>query len=262
MTEPANPWRRRARFAGGAVAVAVWVVGVPRLANLWPSRLSYREIPGLAPFRELEMAGAQSTAALALSGVDGPLARNTAQDARIASVRADPCTALFGPTIDARLPIAFFSDFNCPNCRVLETILNAYDAAHPMSIRIVRHELPLLGAASIIASKAVLAADRQGGYHAMHDRLMRTRLVTDLNLIVTIATSVGLDGQRLIADMQTPEIEMALDNARAVASVFGFYGTPSTVIGSTVFLGAIAAVDVDLIIADELKLPRRACAVR
>ena len=60
----------------------------------------------------------------------------------------------------------------------------------------------------------------------MQNRLMGTRMVFDLNLIVTIAESVALDGQPLVADIQTPEIEMALDKARAVVSVFGFYGNP------------------------------------
>lgn len=134
-----------------------------------------------------------------------------------------------------------------------------YDAANPGTIRIIRHELPLLGAASTIASQAVLAADLQGGYAAMHDRLMRTRMVTDLNLVTAIAESAGLDGQRLEADMQSPEIANALDMAKAIAAVFGFYGTPSTVIGRTVFLGAIPAADVSQIIKIELAALPLAC---
>ena len=168
---------------------------------------------------------------------------------------------MFGLEGDSRLLIAFLSDFNCRNCRVLDAILLEYDAANPGIIRFVRQELPLLGAASKTANKAVLAADRQGSHRAMHDRLMRTRMVTDLSLIVTTAEAVGLDGQRLIADMQSPEIEMTLNKARAIASVFGFYGTPSTVIGSTVFLGTIPAADVRQIIQAEMDLSQRGCAL-
>ena len=259
MTEAPRPWRRRAIIAGSLLAVTGWVIGAPRLASLWPARLAYRELPGLAPFRELEAAGALSTGAGLLVGLDGAAPADAAQDARIAAVRADPCAALFGRQTDQRLPIAFFSDFNCPNCRVLDAILLDYDASHRGTIRIIRHELPLLGAASTIASQAVLAADRQGGYQAMHDRLIRTRLVTDLNFVVAIAESVGLDGRRLVADMQTPEIASALDRSRALASVFGFYGTPSTVIGRSVFMGAIRAADVAQIIKAELKALPMAC---
>ena len=70
--------------------VAAWVVGAPRPVNLWPSRLTYRDMPGLAPFRALGMAGAQSSAAVVLFGLDDPAPADAAQDARIAAVRADP----------------------------------------------------------------------------------------------------------------------------------------------------------------------------
>jgi protein-disulfide isomerase len=259
VTEAPRPWRRRAIIAGSLLAVTGWVIGAPRLASLWPARLAYRDLPGLAPFRELEAAGALSTGAGLLVGLDGAAPADAAQDARIAAVRADPCAALFGRQTDQRLPIAFFSDFNCPNCRVLDAILLDYDAANAGTLRIIRHELPLLGAASSIASQAVLAADLQDGYQAMHDRLKRTRMVTDLNFVVAIAESVGLEGRRLLADMQTPEITSALDRSKAVARVFGFYGTPSTVIGRTVFMGVIPTADVAQIIEAELEALPMAC---
>lgn len=256
----ANPWRRRGAIAIGAVLVAAWVVALPRIISIWPSRLTYRDIAGLAPFRELETTGTLSTANVLTLGMDVAKAHDPAREAMIAAVRADPCTALFGTQTDARLPVAFFSDFNCPNCRVLEAILNSYDAQNPGVLRIVHHELPLLGAASTIASQAVLAADLQGGYTAMHDRLVRARLATDLNYVVRMAESVGLDGKRLVADMQTPQITAALDMAKAIATVFGFYGTPSTVIGRTVFLGAIPEADLRQIIASELAAPTLVCS--
>jgi len=252
VTGAHQPWRRRAVIAGGLLAIAGWVVGAPHLASLWPARLSYRDLPGLTPFRTSDTAGALSTGTGLLVGLEAAAPPDAAHTERIAAVRADPCRALFGPQTDTRLPIAFFSDFNCPNCRVLDAILLAYDTANPGTIRIIRHELPLLGAASTIASQAVLAADLQGGYTVMHDRLIRTRMVSDLSLVASIANSVGLDGQRLVSDMQTPAIATALDTAKAIAAVFGFYGTPSTVIGRTVFLGSIPAANVAQIIKDEL----------
>lgn len=260
MTKSLRPWRRRAIMAGSLLAIAAWVIGAPRLASLWPARLAFRDLPGLSPFRELETEGALSTVAGLLAGLDAAAPANAAHDARVAAVRADPCASLFGTQTDSRLQIAIFSDFNCPNCRVLDAILQDYEASHPGTIRIIRHELPLLGAASTIASQAVLAADRQGGYQAMHDRLMRTRVVTDLKFVVAIADAAGLDGERLLADMQTPEIASALDMSKAIASVFGFYGTPSTIIGRSVFMGAIPAADVAQIIEMEQAALPVACS--
>ena len=259
MTQAANPWRRRALLTGGGLAVAAWVYGVPRLGSLWPSRLTYGDLDGLAPFRTLGRSGALSTATGVLAGLEDAAVPDADRAGRIAAVRADPCAALFGTRNDPRIPVAFFSDFNCPNCRVMDAILAAYEVAHPGILRLVRFELPLLGAASTTASKAVLAADRQAAYGAMHDRLLRNRMVSDLNLVRSIAESIGLDSARLIADMQSPEIATALDQARAIADVFGFYGTPGMVIGRTVFLGAIPAADVAQIIAAEQDLPPLPC---
>lgn len=217
--------------------------------------MTFRDIPDLLPFRELQTRGAVSTGSALLVGFDPPARQDPA---RVAAVRADPCAALFGKHTGQRLPIAFFSDYNCPNCRVLDAILLEHDAANPGTIRIIRHELPLPGAASTIASQAVLAADRQGGYPQMHDRLMRTRLVMDLDLVMSMADQIGPDGRRLVEDIRSAEIAGALDRAKAIASVFGFYGTPSTVIGRTAFLGAIPAADVAQVIKDELAaLPLR-----
>lgn len=234
--------------------VAAWVYAVPRLGSVWPRQLVYRDLNGLAPFRELADAGALSSANNLIVGLDVAKTPDPAKAARIDAIRADPCAALFGHAKDLRVPVAFFSDFNCPNCRVLEEILADYQTANPGVLRLVRFELPLLGAASTTASKAVLAADRQGAYAAMHDRLLRNRMVSDLNLVRAMADGLGLDGPKLIADMQRPEIDTALDQARALADVFGFYGTPGMVIGRTVFLGAIPAADVAQIIADERAL--------
>lgn len=59
--------------------------------------------------------------------------------------------------------------------------------------------------------------------------------------------------------MQSPELEAVLDQSRATAAVFGSYGTPSTIIGRTAFLGTLPEVDVRQIIAEEL-VASPACA--
>jgi protein-disulfide isomerase len=259
MSDPRPLWKRRAALALGLAAVTGWVAGAPHLSALWRPRLIFRDIPGLPPFRVLETSGAVSAASVALAGLDPPKPPDPAQEARIARVRAAPCPALFGPMDDARLPIAFFSDFNCPNCQLLDTTLQAAVAARPDALRLVRHQLPLLGQASTVASQAVLAADLQGGYAAMHDRLMRARMVTDLTLVTRLATQAGLDGPRLVADMRTDRIATALDQAKAIALVFGFYGTPATVIGRSVFMGNLPPADVAQIIDAELAALPPAC---
>ena len=239
-------------MAGGVLAVAGWVWAVPRLLSRVSSTLGFHDVKGLPPFRELDAAGTVSTQNVAFAGLEKAPTPDPEQERRIADVRADPCTALFGDMTDKRLPVAFFTDFNCPNCRVLDAILTGYDAANPGVIRIIRHELPLLGDASITAARAVLAADRQGAYAILERRLMRAPAVTDPAYVAALAESVGIDPKRLLVDMQGPQIELALKQNKAIASVFGFSGVPGTVIGHTVFIGTISAGDVAQIIKTEV----------
>ena len=82
-----------------------WVIGAPRLASLWPTRLTYCTLPGLPPFRERETAGALSTGAGLIFGLDRAMTPDAAQNARTTAVRADPCTALFGLQTDSRLNV-------------------------------------------------------------------------------------------------------------------------------------------------------------
>jgi predicted DsbA family dithiol-disulfide isomerase len=259
VSKTAPTTRRRAFLAFGLAAVAGWVYGAPRIAQMWPKRLVYRDLNGLAPFRELVGKGGISSPNAILTGLEKPNILDEDNAARIAGVRANPCLALFGQTRDPRIPVAIFSDFNCSNCRILEANLSDFQTANPDALRIVRFELPLLGAASSTASKAVLAADRQGGYSAMHDRLRRNRMVTDLSLVQTIARGIGLDDVKLLADMRRPDINFALDQSKAIAAVFGFYGTPGAVIGRTAFLGALSYAHLSQIIEAERRLAPLPC---
>ena len=248
MTGTPPTWQRRALLAAGALALAGWVLILPRLMSGLPSGLGFRDLPDLPPFRELATPGSVSAPNTAFAGIEKAQAPDPDQMRRIAEVRAAPCAALFGQMTDQRLPVAFFTDFNCPNCRVLDAILTDYDRANPGMIRIIRHELPLLGDASVTAARAVLAADRQGASAALQKRLMRAPAVTDPAYVAALAASVGIDQSRLLADMQSPKIDAVLNQSKAIASVFGFYAVPGTVIGRTVVLGAIPEGDVAQII--------------
>ena len=68
---------------------------------------------------------------------------------------------------------------------------------------------------------------------------MRTPLVAEPASVLRVATDIGLDVDRLVRDMASPDIQADLDRTRALADIFGFIGTPGLVIGRTVLNGAI-----------------------
>lgn len=137
----------------------------------------------------------------------------------------------------------------------MDTRLSDLEASDPGTFHIVRHQLPLLSAASATASRAVLAADLQGRYRDMHARLIRTPVVTDERYIATIAESLDLDTDRLLEDMRSDAIDRRLRLTAAIADVFGFIGTPAFAIGRTVFMGSIQTGSLRKLIAEETSSP-------
>lgn len=245
-------WQRRAVIVGSAVALFAWVKGVPLLLSSGDTDLEFEILDDLEPFRRLLGSGRSTLAGGAFFvGLDTPEPLSPDDQLLLRIVRDDPCAAFFGGPQTGPVPVAMFSDFRCPICQTMNERLAELQAQAPDSFRIIRHELPLLGAASLTASKAVLAADLQGGYLEMHRKLIRTLAVTDEAFVGRIARDIGLDGAQLLRDMNSDQVEQKLRMTRAIADVFGFYGTPAFAVGRTVFLGAISTSSLARLISQE-----------
>ena len=82
----------------------------------------------------------------------------------------DPATPVGGDA-EGDVTIVEFFDYRCPYCKQvqpsLETLLKA-----DHKLRFVYKEMPVLGAASVAAAHAALAAQRQGKYAAFHTAMM------------------------------------------------------------------------------------------
>jgi protein-disulfide isomerase len=105
-------------------------------------------------------------------------------------------------------------------------------------LRVVFKELPVLGPDSERAARAALASRRQGGYVPFHFALMAAE---DLSLagIRDAAEAVGLDADRLEADMMSSEVNAAIQANYALADELGIEGTPAFVIGTQLIPGAV-----------------------
>jgi protein-disulfide isomerase len=133
--------------------------------------------------------------------------------------------------------IVEFFDYNCPYCRsvapTLDEVLKADGA-----LRVVFKEFPILGPNSIFAAKAALAANRQGRYSEFHRRLMSLNRNADQATVLAAASSVGLDIEKMKADMNEPDVEAELENNIALARSLRINGTPGFVIGREIIRGA------------------------
>ncbi|KQI69176.1 hypothetical protein AN189_06295 [Loktanella sp. 3ANDIMAR09] len=232
-----------------------WVKGVPYLASLDQPDFVFEDISDLAPFRRLQGAGASTPGAAVFAGLDMGEAKAEDNNELGQFIRSNQCVAFFGGTTTNTVPVAMFSDFACPICRVMDDRLTDLEESDPGSFQIIRHQLPLLGVASATASRAVLAADLQGRYRDMHARLIRTPVVTDESYVAAIAESLDIDAARLCADMQSDAIDTRLSTSAAIADVFGFYGTPAFAVGRTVFMGLMDSRSLKKLIDAEKENP-------
>lgn len=248
---------RRGILLTGAVAGVVY--GTRRFATtVFAPKLEFTEMSAPSGFRKYS-AGAVSSAYdpfVGLGAEPGPEMRQV-----VDQVTADPCTALFGPerTPHGIVPVASFSDYNCPYCRVLTQYLAAREEAG--IIRMSWHELPLLGDTSVQAARAALAAKQQDAYALFHKRLMRAAFQTTPEYVGILAESLALDPVQMAEDMNGPQISAELINSAALARLFGIIGTPALVVGSTFVQGEISEARLDDLIALEAERPGH-CAER
>jgi protein-disulfide isomerase len=142
-----------------------------------------------------------------------------------------------------------FFDYSCPYCKQVEPSLEAMQVADP-KLRVVYKEFPILGPASIVASRVALAARKQGKYDAFHRAMINTKGQLNDDVIIKVAQSVGLDVDKIKVDMATPDVEKVLRSDFELAKALHVQATPVFVIGDTILAGAADMDTLHRLIAD------------
>jgi len=131
-----------------------------------------------------------------------------------------------------------FFDYNCPYCRrSLPDVLKLIN--EDGRVRLVLKELPILSHDSVAAAKLALAANKQGKYFEMHQKLFSEPGKADKDKALRIAKELGLDIDQLQKDAQDPDIKKALDESEDLARKLDLKGTPLFLIGDRVIAGAL-----------------------
>lgn len=166
--------------------------------------------------------------------------------AKLTDLQHDPSSPVTGAA--GGVTIVEFFDYHCGYCRRAEPTIEKLLADHP-DIRFVFKELPILGAQSLMAAKASLAAHKQGGYLLFHQALMRLPGSITMDAIEQLAVKQGLNVAKLKSDMESPEVQSSLARNSELGRQVGVNVTPSFVIGSEVVQGAIDAAAFEKLIA-------------
>ncbi len=131
-----------------------------------------------------------------------------------------------------------FYDPRCPYCRRMLPAIQAL-IQHDPKLRVVYKDIPVLGPASVLETRAILAAQRQGGYEKMQVALMSNPAQPTDALIRETAKSLGLDPAKLAADMNGPSVTHQIDANLALAHELKVEGTPVWIVGDSFIPGAV-----------------------
>jgi protein-disulfide isomerase len=157
--------------------------------------------------------------------------------ARWEELANDPFTPVVGNP-DGDVTVIEFFDYRCPYCISVAGNLRASVQADG-NIRLVMKEFPILGPDSEYVARVALAASKQGEYEKIHFAFMSTKTKVTKASALKLAEKIGLDMDRLRADMESEEISQEIQNNRRLASELQIRGTPSFVIGDNVVRGAV-----------------------
>jgi RNA polymerase sigma factor (sigma-70 family) len=162
----------------------------------------------------------------------------------------------------ALVTMVVFSDFECPFCAKLAPLLNELLVAYPKDLRIVYKNLPLpFHLNAQLAAEAALAANEQGKFWAMHDRLFANQKALGAAALEEHAAAVGLDLGRFRKTMEERRFRRTVEEDARTANAAGLNGTPSALVNGQRVIGARpmedlrAAVDRALARARGLPVP-------
>lgn len=139
---------------------------------------------------------------------------------------------------NGRVTVVEFYDVRCPYCRRMLPTLASLLKQNP-DVRLVYKDMPVLGPGSVIGARALLAAQKQGGYVRLHDALMAGPTDVTDDSVHAMAARLGLDWPRMQADMKAPDVLARIDANLALARKLELQGTPAYVIGTTLLPGAV-----------------------
>ena len=151
--------------------------------------------------------------------------------------------------------IVEFFDTRCGYCRRLEPVMARF-LAKDGNVRLVYKDLPILGPASVLGSKALIAAAKQGGYEKLREALMKLPPDTTLPMIEAEAKALGLDWPRLARDMEDPAVRSQIDANLKLASALNIQGTPAMIIGGELVPGAVELDELARVVAEARRTAR------
>ncbi|MGH7895872.1 MAG: DsbA family protein [Candidatus Binatia bacterium] len=130
---------------------------------------------------------------------------------------------------DGKITIVEFSDYQCPFCGQAEPLIDQVLQAYPKDVKRVFKQFPLtsIHPNALPASKAAIAAGKQGKFWEMHKKLFDNQRELSADNYKKWAQELGLDTARFEKDMASPEVQAQIDKEMQEARAADVSGTPT-----------------------------------
>jgi len=151
-----------------------------------------------------------------------------------------------------------FFDYNCGYCRkTLPDLIKLTETDKNIKIQFM--EYPILAPESSEASKVAIAAAKQGKYFEFHKAMFAAGHASK-ETALKIAEQIGLDMNRVKADMAAPETAALIANVSEIGKQMFVDGTPTFIIGDAVNPGWTKYDQLKELVENARKAGCKACA--
>src|SRR3982751_5648860 len=157
-----------------------------------------------------------------------------------------------GPA-DAKVNIVAFSDFQCPFCSRVVPTLAQIEKEYGKQVRVFFRHNPLpFHAAAPLAAEAAVAAEQQGKFWEMHDKLFANQQNIKRPDLEKYAQEIGLDVAKFKAALDSGAGKARIQADMALAKQVGANGTPNFYIDGRNLVGAQPFEEFKKVIDDEI----------
>jgi Na+/H+ antiporter NhaA len=134
---------------------------------------------------------------------------------------------------DAPLTLVEYGDFECPFCAKATGVAGELRARFGDDLRYVFRHLPLVDVHphAELASRAAVAAERQGRFWEMHDLLFAHQDELEYEDVAGYAAELGLDVEAFLRDLEDEKTAARVREDVASAEASGARGTPTFFVG-------------------------------
>ena len=158
-----------------------------------------------------------------------------------------------GGNPDGDVTLVEFVDYRCGYCR------KAHEEVKELvekdgNIRLIYKEFPILGEASLQSSRFALAVKQLAGddaYAQAHDALISMKGDPSPTALARLADALGLDAQKVLAQMDSGEVTEAIRATRNLAQKLNISGTPTFVMQDQLLRGYLPYEAMASLVADK-----------